>query len=70
MIRLKKSELIEALAKETGLTKADVEKVFNGTFDFMNLGPSSDLFSKARLVSLAFFRSYSYFIMYLSKESL
>ena len=30
---MKKSEMIEALAKETGLTKADVEKVFNGTFD-------------------------------------
>ena len=30
---MKKSEMIEALAKETGLTKADVERVFNGTFD-------------------------------------
>lgn len=30
---MKKSEMIEALAKETGLTKTDVEKVFNGTFD-------------------------------------
>lgn len=30
---MKKSEMIEALAKETGLTKADVEKVYNGTFD-------------------------------------
>lgn len=30
---MKKSEMIEALAKETGLTKADVEKVFNGTFN-------------------------------------
>lgn len=30
---MKKSEMIEALAKETELTKADVEKVFNGTFD-------------------------------------
>ena len=26
---MKKSEMIEALAKETGLTKTDVEKVFN-----------------------------------------
>jgi len=25
--------MIDAIAKETGLTKADVEKVFNGTFD-------------------------------------
>ena len=30
---MKKAEMIEALAKETGLTKADVEKVFNGTFN-------------------------------------
>lgn len=30
---MKKSEMIEALAKETGLTKKDVEAVFNGTFD-------------------------------------
>jgi len=30
---MKKSEMIETLANQTGLTKADVEKVFNGTFD-------------------------------------
>ena len=30
---MKKSEMIEALANQTGLTKADVEKVFNGTFN-------------------------------------
>ena len=30
---MKKSEMIEALAKETGLTKKDVEAVFSGTFD-------------------------------------
>ena len=30
---MKKSEMIDALAKETGLTKTDIEKVFNGTFD-------------------------------------
>lgn len=30
---MKKSEMIEALANQTGLTKADVERVFNGTFD-------------------------------------
>ena len=32
---MKKSEMIDALAKETGLTKVDVEKVFNGTFDLL-----------------------------------
>lgn len=49
------------------------EKYFNGTFDFMNLGPFSDLFSKARLVSLAFilFLTSSYiFLRHLSKEYL
>ncbi len=30
---MKKSEMIEALAQNTGLTKAEVEKVFNGTFE-------------------------------------
>ena len=30
---MKKSEMIEALANQTGLSKADVERVFNGTFD-------------------------------------
>lgn len=30
---MKKSDMILALANETGLTKADVEKVFNGTFE-------------------------------------
>ena len=30
---MKKAEMIDALAKDTGLTKADVERVFNGTFD-------------------------------------
>jgi DNA-binding protein HU-beta len=30
---MKKSEMIEALANETGLSKVDVEKVYNGTFD-------------------------------------
>lgn len=30
---MKKSEMIEALANETGLTKVDVERVFNGTFN-------------------------------------
>lgn len=30
---MKKSEMIDAIATATGLTKVDVEKVFNGTFD-------------------------------------
>ena len=30
---MKKSEMIDAIASATGLTKVDVEKVFNGTFD-------------------------------------
>lgn len=30
---MKKSEIIDALANQTGLTKADVEKVYNATFD-------------------------------------
>ena len=31
---MKKSEMIEAIATATGLTKADSEKAFNATFDF------------------------------------
>lgn len=30
---MKKSEIIEAIANQTGLTKADVERVYNATFD-------------------------------------
>ena len=30
---MKKSEMIEAIASSTGVTKADAEKVFNATFD-------------------------------------
>ena len=30
---MKKSEMIDAIATATGLTKVDVEKVFNRTFD-------------------------------------
>ncbi len=30
---MKKSEMIDAIASKTGLTKADVEKVYNATFD-------------------------------------
>ena len=32
---MKKSEMIEALANETGLTKADAEKMFNATFNLV-----------------------------------
>ena len=30
---MKKSEIMEELANQTGLTKAEVEKVYNATFD-------------------------------------
>lgn len=30
---MKKSEIIEELANQTGLTKSEVEKVYNATFD-------------------------------------
>ncbi len=32
---MKKAEMIEALANQTGLTKVDVEKVFGATFDLI-----------------------------------
>ena len=32
---MKKSEMIEAIATATGLTKADSEKAFNATFDLL-----------------------------------
>ena len=50
---MKKSEMIEALATQTGLTKADVEKVFNGTFDLFK----SEL-EKGNNVSVAGFGSF------------
>ena len=50
---MKKSEMIEALANETGLTKADVEKVFNGTFDLFK----SEL-AKGEKVSVAGFGTF------------
>lgn len=34
---MKKAEMIEALANETGLSKADVERVFNGTFNLFKM---------------------------------
>ena len=50
---MKKSEMIEALAKETGLTKADVEKVFNGTFDLFK-----DELAKGNNVAVAGFGTF------------
>lgn len=32
---MKKSEMIEALAESTGLSKADSERAFNGVFDML-----------------------------------
>jgi len=50
---LKKSEMIEALAKETGLTKVDVEKVFNGTFNLFK-----DELAKGNNVAVAGFGTF------------
>ena len=50
---MKKSEMIEALAKETGLTKVDVEKVFNGTFNLFK-----DELAKGNNVSVAGFGTF------------
>ena len=45
--------MIEALAKETGLTKVDVEKVFNGTFNLFK-----DELAKGNNVSVAGFGTF------------
>ena len=50
---MKKTEMIEALAKETGLTKADVERVFNGTFNLFK-----DELSKGHNVAVAGFGTF------------
>lgn len=50
---MKKSEMIEALAQKTGLTKADVEKVFNGTFDLFK-----DELAKGNNVAVAGFGTF------------
>lgn len=47
---MKKSEIIEALATKTGLSKADCEKVFNATFDLFK-----DELVKGEKVSVAGF---------------
>lgn len=50
---MKKSEMIEALAKEIGLTKVDVEKVFNGTFNLFK-----DELAKGNNVAVAGFGTF------------
>ena len=50
---MKKSEMIESLAKETGLTKVDVEKVFNGTFNLFK-----DELAKGNNVAVAGFGTF------------
>lgn len=47
---MKKSEMIEAIANSTGVTKTDAEKVFNATFDLFK-----DELSKGEKVSVAGF---------------
>lgn len=47
---MKKSEMIEAIANSTGVTKADAEKVFNATFDLFK-----DELSKGEKVSVSGF---------------
>lgn len=47
---MKKSEMIEAIANSTGVTKADTEKVFNATFDLFK-----DELSKGEKISIAGF---------------
>ena len=50
---MKKSEMVEALANETGLTKAETEKVFNATFDLIK-----DELAKGNKVSVAGFGTF------------
>lgn len=50
---MKKSEMIEALANETGLTKAETEKVFNATFNLIK-----DELAKGNKVSVAGFGTF------------
>ena len=42
---MKKAEIIEALAEKTGLTKADVARVYEGTFELFKeeLGKGNDV---------------------------
>ena len=50
---MKKSEMIEALANETGLTKADAEKMFNATFNLVK-----EELAKGNKVSIAGFGTF------------
>lgn len=50
---MKKSDMIAALAENTGVTKADVEKVFNATFELFK-----DELSKGNKVSVAGFGTF------------
>lgn len=50
---MKKAEMIETLAEKYGLTKADVEKVFNGTFDLFK-----DELAKGNNVAVAGFGTF------------
>ena len=50
---MKKSEIIEALANQTELTKADVEKVYNATFDLFK-----DELRKGNNISVAGFGTF------------
>ena len=50
---MKKSEMIEALANETALTKADAEKMFNATFNLVK-----EELAKGNKVSIAGFGTF------------
>ena len=50
---MKKSEMIESIASKRGLTKADVERVFNGTFDLFK-----EEFKKGNNVSVSGFGTF------------
>lgn len=50
---MKKSEMIEALANKTGLTKTECEKVFNTTFEIFK-----DELAKGEKVSVAGFGTF------------
>ena len=50
---MKKTEIISALAETTGLSKADVEKVYNATFELIK-----DEVSKGNKVSVSGFGTF------------
>ena len=51
---MKKTEMMDALANETGLTKAEVQKVFESTFDLFK-----DELAKGNKVSVAGFGTFN-----------